>query len=597
MYKRAATLALMIAGAVFAQELHLKTRTIRPDSSVAGAAQTESRPGIHRIVQFDHFPSVEDLDALLADGNAVVSVIPDNAVVVTAQSGSVTARSGVRWIGAMDPVDKLSPELAGSRRPRFGADEMLTVIVEFHQDVAQEAQDAVAAAEGMTLLRPAVLVANHAIVTGSRRGLTAVAAHDEVAYIFPADPDLLTDNDFSACAGMLTLAGPIAQYANIVHGWDLDSGNAAHLGYVFGSLTQKLPAATVESEIVRALNQWSSHTNVIFHQGTDASAPRTVLIKFASRAHGDPYPFDGPGGILAHTFYPVPINTESIAGDMHLDADENWHAGGDVDIYSVALHEAGHSIGLGHSDKPGDVMYPYYRRNISLSANDIGAAQALYGVPGTVSGTSAVPVTTAPGSGSAPAPLPLRLTLNAGPSSTQANQTPMTGTVSGGTLPVSIQWQTDHGYSGQATITNAGSANPVAWTASAVPLVNGSNTVTVTAFDADRQTASQTTGITLVPPPATGGSGGPVTVAITSPASMVVTANAATISLAGTASGGAGVTRVTWQTSGGATGAATGVGHWLASAIPLLTGTNTIIIRAYDANGANGWAALVAVRH
>jgi hypothetical protein len=267
---------------------------------------------------------------------------------------------------------------------------------------------------------------------------------------------------------------------------------------------------------------------------------------------------------------------------MHLDADENWHAGGDLDIYSVALHEAGHAIGLGHSDKPGDVMYPYYRRNMSLSANDIGAAQSLYGIPG------------APTGGSTPAPSPLHLTLNPGLSSTQANQTSMTGTVSGGVPPVSIQWQTDHGYSGQASVTNAGSINPVAWTAGAIPLAAGSNTVTVTAFDAARQAVSQTAGITLSPAVT---SSGPIAVAITSPASVVVTVNAAAISLAGTAAGGAGVTRVTWQTSSGATGTATGIGPWMASSIPLLTGTNTIVIRAYDAKGASGWASLVAVRH
>src|SRR5439155_18377421 len=136
------------------------------------------------------------------------------------------------------------------------------------------------------------------------------------------------------------------------------------------------------------------------------SGARTVYIKFASGAHGDPYPFDGPGGTLAHTFYPVPVNSESIVGDMHLDADERWHAGGDVDIYSVALHEAGHAIGLTHSDKPGDVMYPYYRRGMSLSANDIGAAQALYGAPNDVSeGGKPAPVTSAQ-------PSPLRLTID-----------------------------------------------------------------------------------------------------------------------------------------------------------------------------------------
>jgi hypothetical protein len=75
------------------------------------------------------------------------------------------------------------------------------------------------------------------------------------------------------------------------------------------------------------------------------------------------------------------------------------------------------------------------------------------------------------------------------------------------------------------------------------------------------------------------------------------TTGAATLSLAGTASGGAGIVKVTWQTSTGSTGTASGTAHWITSSIPLLVGTNTIVVRAYDANGANAWAAVVAVRN
>jgi len=86
---------------------------------------------------------------------------------------------------------------------------------------------------------------------------------------------------------------------------------------------------------------------VTFQPGASVAAARTVVVKFASGAHGDAYPFDGPGGVLAHTFYPVPVNPETIAGDMHLDADEAWHVGSDIAIYSVALHEAGHAVVAG----------------------------------------------------------------------------------------------------------------------------------------------------------------------------------------------------------------------------------------------------------
>src|SRR5580658_2262030 len=110
-------------------------------------------------------------------------------------------------------------------------------------------------------------------------------------------------------------------------------------------------------------------------------------------------------------------------------------------------------------------MYPYYRLGMALSANDIGAAQALYGKP------LAVPVSTS-------AAMPLQLTADATPSSVQSATLAMTGTLSGGTAPYTVQWQTDHGYSGQAS--QPGSQS---WNTGPMPLVSGENTINVTAYD------------------------------------------------------------------------------------------------------------------
>ena len=155
---------------------------------------------------------------LLNDGYSIVSVLPDDSVVVATPDGSAPGRAGVRWTGALDPADKLSPSLPGG--------DTVLAIIEFHPDVSSDVQDGVAAAEGITLDRPAPLAANHAIVQASMGQLRALAQHDEVAYIFPADPALPTDSGFNTCAGMLTASGPIPQFANIVHGWDADSGGS-----------------------------------------------------------------------------------------------------------------------------------------------------------------------------------------------------------------------------------------------------------------------------------------------------------------------------------------------------------------------------------
>jgi hypothetical protein len=64
---------------------------------------------------------------------------------------------------------------------------------------------------------------------------------------------------------------------------------------------------------------------------------------------------------------------------MHLNADESWNVGSSIDLFSVALHEAGHALGLAHTDDPTAVMYPYYKFHAGLLANDIGGVQALYG--------------------------------------------------------------------------------------------------------------------------------------------------------------------------------------------------------------------------
>lgn len=617
--------AFVISLCALAQDIHFKTRTFSPASPGSSQPATNARakpevsPGrsrgdpvpLHRIVEFDHPPGVDDLNALLVAGAQVTGALPDNSVVVstTADLGGVP---GAIWTGPMDAQDKISPALGINTVMRRDPGAVIPVIVEFHSDVDAAQQNALGISLNQIFLRPSGLLPKHVIAQATRADIELLAAQDEVAYIFPADPALLTGASTYPCAGMLTTAGTVAQYANITHGWTVGSDNFAHLNYYFSSLTPQVPAATVESEILRAFATWASQVNVTFSPAAAATLAQTIAVEFVSGAHGDSYPFTAPS-LLAHTFYPVPVNSEPIAGDMHLNADENWQVGADIDIYTVALHEAGHALGLSHSDNPGDVMYPYYQRGVQLSANDIGAVQELYPAAGTtatpVTATSA-PVTTAsagtstasatptagtaatgtPATGTTVAsPSPLALTVAAVPATTQSAAITVAGSVSGGSQPDSVEWQTDHGYTGNASVAATG-----AWTASGIPLVTGANTLTLTAFNSADQSATQAVNVTLLAPSPVAAS--PLSIAIVSPVTAVTTVTAATLCVSGKASGGAGVTAVTWLTSNGATGTASGTDTWVAAGIPIPEGNTTIIVRAYDSTGASNWVATVVVR-
>src|ERR1019366_4803190 len=213
------------------------------------------------------------------------------------------------------------------------------------------------------------------LISGAFSALPSLAALDEVAYILPASAELQDGDAIIGCAGALTPVGSAAQYVQADSGWSKDGNGHVALQYFFDTETPKVEESLVRSEIARAFAEWARYANITITPASQPNLARSIDILFARFAHGDAYPFDGPGGMLAHTFYPVPGNPEPIAGDMHLDADESWSVGGTVagtvDIYSVALHETGHALGLGHSDNPSAVMYPYYRLQTELSPDDI----------------------------------------------------------------------------------------------------------------------------------------------------------------------------------------------------------------------------------
>uniref|UniRef100_A0A3B3WXD5 Matrix metalloproteinase-9 n=1 Tax=Poecilia mexicana TaxID=48701 RepID=A0A3B3WXD5_9TELE len=73
--------------------------------------------------------------------------------------------------------------------------------------------------------------------------------------------------------------------------------------------------------IARAFKVWSDVTPLTFTRLLQGDAD--IMISFETADHGDPYPFDGKRGVLAHAFSPG----EGIDGDAHFDNDEYWTLG------------------------------------------------------------------------------------------------------------------------------------------------------------------------------------------------------------------------------------------------------------------------------
>ena len=330
------------------------------------------------------------------------------------------------------------------------------------------------------------------LAAGPRARLAELAGWDDVEHVMAASPALVARQRVIACAGPAIVDGSAAEYVEVGRGWSRPKSGPAEVGFFFESVTSKVDEGAARVEIERALREWEKHANLQLSLAGEAGGPRTIAIRFADGAHGDNYAFDGPGASLAHTFYPAPPNPEPIAGNMHFDAAENWRIGASVDLYSVALHEAGHALGLGHSDQPGAVMYPYYHQAYGLSSDDVAGIQDLYGAreeaappSPTPSGPTVPPPAPPPGpQPSPPAPpasdkTPPGLRI-ASPSRTNVTTTAATlavaGTASDDTGAVAVRWSLSTGQSGDAE----GAAN---WRAS-FPLYVGTTVVTVRAYDA-----------------------------------------------------------------------------------------------------------------
>jgi predicted Zn-dependent protease len=159
--------------------------------------------------------------------------------------------------------------------------------------------------------------------------------------------------------------------------------NGAITSDLFATLNARFSTAAWENAILTAAQTWAQQANINF----------TVVNDNGTPSGQGPYQQGDPGmgdirigaynlgaSVLGGTYMPPAANNFSVAGDLNFNDHATYNIGTTYDLQTVALHELGHALGLGHSYSSSAVMWPSYGGvKQKLTTDDINGIQAIYG--------------------------------------------------------------------------------------------------------------------------------------------------------------------------------------------------------------------------
>jgi hypothetical protein len=395
------------AAAQTPRPIRLKARTFVPPANVqalAGGRRSAPRAAArsaqpsdvvrqHLIVQFTTAVTPSDLSDLRRAGAIPLRYVPDHAIAVSADPAfDPAALPRARWVGGLAAADRLSAHTAADvarERPLYPL-----TIVEFQSDLTDVQVAARLAEAGTAAVPRAALPPYIALIATDRAAIERLANDPAVAWMYPATSDLIA-GAAGLCQGLAAPEGIVAEYATMGDGWDGPGRGTADLGYFLLAPTTDIAPSLAAGEVARALSEWSRHVAVRWSHSPTAFEARSLTVLWAETEHGDGFAF--PPEVLAHAFYQAPLTPEPLAGDVHFNDSFEWGAGdaSRYDIFTVMLHESGHSLGLMHSSDPNAVMYPIYHGIMEgLTGTDIASVSQLYesAMPGLPVGWTAAPI-------------------------------------------------------------------------------------------------------------------------------------------------------------------------------------------------------------
>ena len=154
---------------------------------------------------------------------------------------------------------------------------------------------------------------------------------------------------------------------------------------LFEMMDAVAPTEVWQAEAEKALNIWGAATNLSFHMVTDDGSPSGATGSIQGDPRFGDIRFGAANlesiGFVGFSYFPNDFST--LGGDVTVSTHISWKIGSFPEIYSIFLHEVGHSLGLNHSSDSSAVMWPTINGQVrGLGADDINGIRAIYGAPG-----------------------------------------------------------------------------------------------------------------------------------------------------------------------------------------------------------------------
>jgi hypothetical protein len=149
------------------------------------------------------------------------------------------------------------------------------------------------------------------------------------------------------------------------------------------TLNAKFATSSWQAQFLNAATVWEKVANINLSLVSDSGSPLGVSGNQQNDSRFGDIRIGGyamSSSILAFAYLPPPVNGGTNAGDIFFNTTQSWQINGKTyDLMTVAIHELGHALGMGHSTSGSAVMWPAYTTTKqAVTTDDVSGIQSIY---------------------------------------------------------------------------------------------------------------------------------------------------------------------------------------------------------------------------